>query len=115
MKKFRNAPLLILFIIGLLLSACKKQLVVDDEKIYHQANFKFDPSMPFNGGWQVTLQPNGNAVILPGGDIMYNGNYKIKGKSLSIKTTDGQKFEFEIISPTEIKDKTYAVYLILSQ
>ena len=45
--------------------------------------------------------PGDVADILPGGDVVERGTYKIKGKQLVVTT--GIVFEFEIISDTEIK------------
>ncbi|RDC55629.1 hypothetical protein DU508_15230 [Pedobacter chinensis] len=116
-SKFISVKTFILpvFIIALtiFLNACKKdQLKVDQEKVFLEADFKFDSSFPYNGGWQVTLKPNGKADILPGGDIVWGGTYKISGKNLTIKS-DNKTFKFEILSETEIKEKEYGVLLRL--
>ncbi|RZK21443.1 MAG: hypothetical protein EOO86_01015 [Pedobacter sp.] len=98
----------------LFLSACKKdKLSIDQEKRFSEVGFKFDPSFPYNGGWGLTLKPDGVADIAPGGDIYYRGTYKISGKSLTV-TSDQNKFKFEILSETEIKEKQYGVVLRLN-
>ena len=105
-------PVLIAAII-LFLSACKKdKLSIDEEKRFSEVGFKFDPSFPYNGGWGLTLKPDGVAEIVPGGDIYYRGTYKISGKNLTV-TTDQTKFKFEILSETEIKDTQYGTVLRL--
>ncbi|WP_231426028.1 hypothetical protein [Pedobacter sp. Leaf250] len=95
-------------------SACKKdQLSIDGEKQFSEVGHKADPLNPFDGGWGLTLKPDGVADITPGGDIVYRGTYKISGKNLSV-TTDQVKFKFEILSQTEIKEKQYGTLLRLN-
>ena len=97
----------------LFLSACKKdKLSIDEEKRFSEVGFKFDPSFPYNGGWGLTLKPDGAAEVAPGGDIYYRGTYKISGKTLTV-TTDQTKFKFEILSETEIKETQYGAILRL--
>lgn len=102
-----------LFIISIfLLSSCKKdQLSVDQEKVFLQKDFKASTN-PYDSGWQLTLKPGGVADILPGGDIWWRGTYKISGSLITIKA-DNVTYKFEIVSKTEIKDKTYGVVLKL--
>lgn len=92
---------------------CKKdQLTINEEKRFAEVGFKPDPSNPYDGGWGVTLKPDGVVDIAPGGDIIYRGTYKISGKNLKI-STDQMKFNFEILSDTEIKEKQYGTILRL--
>ena len=102
-----------LFIISIFfLSSCKKdQLVVDQEKVFLQTDFKASTN-PYDSGWQLTLKPDGVADILPGGDIWWRGTYKISGSLITVKA-DNVTYKFEILSKTEIKDKTYGVVLRL--
>ncbi|MDN3588686.1 hypothetical protein QWY86_18535 [Pedobacter aquatilis] len=103
-----------LIVIILLMNSCKKeQLKIDQEKKFSQVDFKFDPTFPYDGGWGLTLKPNGVADIIPGGDIYYRGNYKISGKNLTV-TTDHTTFKFDILSETEIKEKQYGTILRLN-
>ena len=103
--------LLILLALALFcFNACKKdQLSVDGEKEFKEVGHVAMDA--YDGGWRVTLRPDGVADILPGGDIVYRGTYKISGDKLKIKTTDGETFEFKILSETEIKEKEYGTLL----
>lgn len=102
----------LLIIAIFLLSSCKKdQLTVDQEKIFSQTDFKASTN-PYDSGWQLTLKPDGVADILPGGDIWWRGTYKISGSLITVKA-DNVTYKFEILSKTEIKDKTYGVVLRL--
>lgn len=94
------------------LNACKKdKLSVDQEKEFWEVDHA---SMnAYDGGWRVTLKPDGIADILPSGDIVYGGTYKIRGDQLKIKTDD-ETFEFKILSDTEIKEKEYGTILKLA-
>jgi hypothetical protein len=102
-----------LFIISIfLLSSCKKdQLIVDQEKVFLQVDHG-DSGFPYNSGWHLTLKPGGAAEILPSGDIWWRGTYKISGSLITVKA-DNVTYKFEILSETEIKDKTYGVVLKL--
>lgn len=94
-----------------LISACKKdQLTVKQEKEFLQVGFKYDPSFPFNSGWQLTLKPDGIADVLPGGDIIYRGTYKINGSLLTVKV-DNETYKFDIINQNEIKEKSSGTIL----
>jgi len=98
----------------LFLSACKKdKLSIEQEKRFSEVGFKPNPSNPYDGGWGLTLKPDGVADIAPGGDIIYRGTYKISGKNLKV-STDQMKFNFEILSETEIKEKEYGTLLRLN-
>ena len=102
----------ILFMLLFTTSSCKKdKLVVNQEKQYAQSNFT--PS-EYNGGWMLTLKPDGVAEVLPTGDIYYRGTYKINGSKISVKTQQNSgSYNFEIISDTEIKEKEFGVLLKL--
>ncbi|MFD0941026.1 hypothetical protein [Pedobacter boryungensis] len=102
-----------LFIISIfLLSSCKKdQLIVDQEKVFIQVDHG-DSGFPYNSGWQLTLKPDGIADVLPTGDIVWRGTYKISGSLITVKA-DNVTYKFEIISKTEIKEKTYGTVLKL--
>lgn len=111
-----KATLLYLFLaIALCTTACKKdQLRVDTEQTFIQDNFKFDTSSPYFGPWVVTLQPNKQVEIVPGGDIRYRGKYKVNGNKLKIET-DEVSYEFEILSENQIKEKQYGTTLSLKR
>jgi len=102
-----------LFIISIFfLSSCKKdQLVVDQEKVFLQVDHG-DSGFPYDSSWHLTLKLGGVAEILPGGDIWWRGTYKINGSLITVKA-DNVTYKFEILSETEIKDKTYGVVLKL--
>lgn len=94
--------------------ACKKnKLDVDTEKSFYQVDHISQG--PYDNGWQLTLNPNQTADILPGGDIIYRGTYTINGSKLKVKADQiSEQFEFKIISKTEIKEKKYGVRLMLT-
>lgn len=105
--------LAIIFTSIILLSACKKdKLTVNQEKRFLQENFNFDPSFPFNAGWQLTLMPDGVADVIPGGDIIYRGTYKISGSLLTFKSDD-VSYKFDIINQKKIKEKSSGTILLL--
>ncbi|MFA6277258.1 MAG: hypothetical protein WC622_10945 [Pedobacter sp.] len=113
-QKFTTLKTFIFLLISatLLLSSCKKdQLTVDQEKVFLQVDHG-DSGFPYNSGWHLTLKPDGVADILPGGDIWWRGTYKISGSLITVKA-DNVTYKFEIVSETEIKDKTYGVVLKL--
>lgn len=88
-----------LFILSL--TACKK-LTVKEEKEFVEINVPGSSSNSlYNAGMSVTLMPGDVADILPGGDVVERGTYKIKGKKLTVKA--GKEYEFRIISETEIR------------
>lgn len=63
----------------------------------------------------MTLQPDGVADLVPGGDIVYRGIYKINGTKITVTSTDNSgSYTFEIISDTQIREKKYSVILELS-
>jgi len=105
----------VVFTTILFLCACEKdQLVIDQDKHYVQADYQFDVSNPYAGGWGLKLSTDGTAEVVPSGDIYYVGTYKINGKNITVKA-DQQTFKFEILSRTEIKEKKYGTLLRLSK
>jgi len=94
---------------------CKKdQLVVNEEKEYSQIDHV--PSNAYDGGWGLTLQPDGVADVIPGGDIYYRGTYKINGATIKVETPQNSgSYTFKIISESEIKEKQYGIILRLKQ
>jgi hypothetical protein len=105
----RKILTLLALAITLLFTACKKdQLKVDEEKSYFEANHV--SAGPYDGGWQLTLKPDGVADIAPGGDIIYRGTYKINGSKIKVKSETGA-FEFKIISDTELKESKHGIVL----
>ncbi len=98
----KNYTILFAAIMLLSFSACKKDKIsVTTEKTYIQANHT--PSGTYDGGWQLTLTPEGIADIIPSGDIIYRGTYKVTGDKIKVKS-DGGNFEFKIITETALKE-----------
>ena len=61
---------------------CKKdQLTINEEKRFAEMGFKPDPSNPYDGGWGVTLKPDGVVDIAPGGDIIYRERIRLAAKT----------------------------------
>lgn len=86
------------------LTACKKDAItVDQEKVFVQSNAS-KPTDPILGtSMNLTLKPGGKANILPGGDIVYQATYKIKGDKIEVKAEMiNQKFKFTVISESEL-------------
>jgi hypothetical protein len=95
-------------------NSCQKdKLTVNEEKHYAQV-VQVVQTNPEFGSWQVTLKPGGVADILPSGDIVYRGTYKISGANLKVKY-DNNTDEFEILSETEIRHKEYGIILRLKK
>lgn len=94
---------------------CKKdQLVVNEEKEFSQVDHV--PGNAYDGGWTLTLRPDGVADVLPGGDIVYRGTYKINGSKIKVKTKQNSgSYTFNIISETDIKEKESGTLLRLKQ
>jgi hypothetical protein len=92
---------------------CKKdQIIVNEEKVYAEVNHV--PGNAYDGGWRVTLKPDGVAEVLPGGDVYYRATYKINGSKIKVKTEQNSgSYTFNIISEIEIKEKEYGTSLIL--
>ncbi|RZK24583.1 MAG: hypothetical protein EOO43_07400 [Flavobacterium sp.] len=104
MKAISNiCPIVILMILSLTFSACKKDAIsVKSEKVYSE-NL---PALP--GGWgslsmSLTLRPDGTATLIEEGDMASEGKYKIKGQQLIFKTGSyPDDWKFTIISEQEI-------------
>ncbi len=100
---------LFLFAVG-----CKKdQIRVDQTKAYREVGHV--PANAYDGGWSLTLEPDGVAEVNPGGDIRYRGTYKINGDKIKVKMAQGGgSYTFEIISEIEIRETKYGATLTLS-
>jgi hypothetical protein len=96
------------------LSGCKKdQLTVKDVTYFQQIGHV--ATNAYDGGWGLTLHPDGRADLLPGGDVSYRGSYDIKGSRIKVKTEQNtQTYTFEVISDTEIREKSTGLMLGLS-
>lgn len=106
-------PVFICIAMLTLAMGCKKdQLVINQEKEYSQVDHV--PSNAYDGGWGLTLRPDGDADVNPGGDISYRGTYKINGAKIKVKTPQNSaSYTFTIISGSEIKENQYGVILRL--
>jgi hypothetical protein len=95
-------PCLLLSLVILLSTACKKDaLEVKEEKRFMQTNAHITD--PMFGAVSLTLRPNEQALINPGGDIVWSATYKISGKDLTVKVPDiDSKFKFSIVSDKEL-------------
>ncbi|RZK38349.1 MAG: hypothetical protein EOO90_22570 [Pedobacter sp.] len=113
--KHKLNPFLTIILLLLIITAigCKKdKLEVNEVKEYSQVDHV--TSNAYDGGWSLTLQPDGTAEIVPSGDIIYRGTYKINGSKIKVRTIqDSGSYIFEIISETEIKEKEYGTVLRL--
>lgn len=116
MKKILTSVIPVLLIIScFFLNACKKdQLTIEQEKEFIQVDWKRTSNDVFDNPFTLNLQPNGIADILPYGDIVWRGTYKISGSSLKV-VADNQTYKFEIISETEIKLKESGLLLRLRE
>lgn len=106
-----NARLLILSIFIFTTLSCKK-LEIEETKHFYQKDFVL--TNPIMGGYSLTLNPDKTADIVPSGDIMYTGNYKQSGGKIIVTTREGKKYEFKVISDTEIEEKESGIRMILS-
>ena len=103
-----------IFLLTLTMACKKDQITVDEEKEYAEVSTESENSFPYDGGWRLTMQTNGVADVLPGGDIVYRGTYKISGSTIKVKTEQNDdSYTFEIISKEEIKEKTSGIILKL--
>ncbi len=85
--KYLNACYLFIvaFLFILTTAGCKKdKLEVNEVKEYREVDHV--PTNAYDGGWGLTLQPDGVADVNPGGDIVYRGTYKINGSKIKVKT-----------------------------
>lgn len=117
LKLLKNCflPIFVCISVLMLAGGCKKdQITVDQVKEYEEVGHKSQnvEDSPF----RVTLNPNGSANVLPTGDIVYGGTYKISGDDLTIKTDQNSgSYSFDIVSKTEIKEKKNGTVLKLKQ
>jgi hypothetical protein len=114
-SKTYTLPILLCISVFLLAVGCKKdQIRVDQTREYRELGHV--PANAYDGGWSLTLQPDGVAEVNPGGDIRYSGTYKINGKKIKVKTPqDKGSYTFEIISETELRETKNGATLALRQ
>lgn len=87
-------------------------MVINETKEYQEA--RIVQLNPFDGGWELTLHPDGVADIVPGGDIQYRGTYKVNGSKIKVVTPQNSgSYTFTIISETEIREKSSGVTLLI--
>ena len=102
---FVKTHIILVLVMMLILNACKKdQLTVDQEKKFVEVGYVRQSGNFYDNPYMLTLMTNDKADILPGGDIVSRGTYKINGKNLTVKA-DNQTFKFDILSENEIKIK----------
>lgn len=102
----------VLFLFILASTGCKKdKLEVKEVKEYLEIRQVAAGDLA-GGAMHLTLKPDGNADITPGGDISYRGAYRINGSTIKVKTEE-DSYSFEIISETEIKSKEFGTILNL--
>ena len=117
-SKILKSPLLyatICLLIITIAGGCKKdQLIVDQTKQYWQVDHV--ATNAYDGGWGLTLQPDGVADVLPGGDVYYRGTYKISGSKITVETPQNSgSYTFKIISDTQIREKESGAVLALAK
>ena len=97
-------------------ASCKKDaLVVKKEKNYQQINAGPETEYEISPSISLTLWPNGQASIRPGGDIYYKSTYKIKGKEITVEITSPNPpltSYFTIISDTELHGRRGEVLML---
>jgi len=93
-----------LFAVVATLAACKKDaLEVTKDSYYIQVNAGPQTDPLISTATTLMLRPGGIADIMPGGDIVWRGTYKISGKRLTVTVKELEtKFRFTIISATEL-------------
>lgn len=104
MKNITYKLIICTLLLTICFTACKKDaLKVNEEKRYIQTNAQ-PPSDPILGtAVHLTLKPNGRADILPGGDIMWAGDYDVSGRKLTVNVAElNTKFRFTIINKEEL-------------
>ena len=102
---FVKTHIILVLVMMLILNACKKdQLTVDQEKKFVEVGYVRQSGNFSDNPYTLTLMTDDKADILPGGDIVSRGTYKINGKNLTVKA-DNQTFKFDILSENEIKIK----------
>lgn len=113
---FKNCFFPAVISVFLLLSAtgCKKDKIDVKEVKEYVEDKQMSPGDLYGGAMHLTLNPDGTADIVPGGDISYRGTYKINGVRIKVKTQQNSgSYTFEIISDEEIKSKEYGTVLKL--
>lgn len=103
----------VLFLSIILLTGCEKdQLEVEEERTYMQVDHM--PQNILDGGWVLTLKPDGEADLLPGGDIMFCGSYNIKGSEIKVRTEQSGNYTFKILNDSEIKENEFGIIMKLT-
>jgi hypothetical protein len=102
---------IVLFLFILTTTGCKKdKLEVNEVKEYSEVGHIAMGA--YDGGWELTLKPDGVAEVNPGGDIRYGGTYKINGSKIKVKTEQNSgSYTFEIISESKIREQSSGVTL----
>lgn len=102
---FVKTHISLVLVMMLILNACKKdQLTLDQEKEFVEVGYVRQSGNFYDNPYTLTLMTDDKADILPGGDIVSRGTYKINGKNLTVKA-DNQTFKFDILSENEINIK----------
>jgi hypothetical protein len=106
-------PVVIFISVVIFAGGCKKnQIKVDQTREYTEVGHT--PQNAYDGGWALTLQPDGVADVNPGGDVRYRGTYTINGSKIKVKTEQNAgSYTFEIISESEIKETEFGAILRL--
>lgn len=107
------APIVIILIV-LSFSSCKKdKLKIYSVQKFSQLDWKKSSDSFYDNPYQLTLSPGNVADILPGGDVIHRGTYKISGSSITVKA-DGETYKFEILSELEVKELSNNIVLRLT-
>lgn len=100
--------LLIACLFFLAFSSCKKLEVSANQTYVEQG--KTGGELGF-GGIMLTLEPDGRASLLNGGDVWYSGTYKIKGNKVTA-TIENKTYKFDVVSNSELRyEKTRILVL----
>lgn len=103
-----------MFLLTFITSCKKDKLIVDSEKTFLEVDHVL--SNRFDNGWNLILKPDGVADIIPGGDIIYRGTYKIIGRTIKLDSPqDAKTYTFKIISKKEIKESEFGVIMRLKE
>jgi len=94
--------LILLLTVILLSTSCKKKIDVESEKTFYEINVPPPSDSIFNSAMSVTLFPDGKADILPVGDVVERGTYKLYYNKLVVMIAS-KKYEFLILSNNQIK------------
>ena len=116
MTKITMRNLFCLLIVMLSFGACKKDaLEVKQDKTYVQVK-DAPPTDLAGGGVDLTLKPDGTAIINPGGDIVWYGTYDISGNKITVKVQQTEsKYKFTIVSNEEIHGEHGEVLKLVKQ